>query len=138
MRRIAQLSTRLSAALHIRGMKQVELCARTGIPKSAMSQYVKGSITPKEDRISAIASALDINEAWLCGYDDVGMERDPFEAPFLSDSSGPEESISISRDEEIVSEYLSRLREAALSLNEENRQKLLDAAGYLLRHQKDS
>lgn len=65
---------RISEALYIRKMKQVELCEKTGIPKSAMSQYVSGLFEPKHDRIYKIALALDVSEAWLMGYD-VPMER---------------------------------------------------------------
>jgi transcriptional regulator with XRE-family HTH domain len=56
-------------------MKQAELCAKTGIPKSAMSQYISGAFEPKQDRIFLMADALNVNETWLMGYD-VPMERD--------------------------------------------------------------
>ena len=67
-------ASRISSALQIRNMKQTELCELTGIPKSAMSQYIKGSFEPKQDRIYKIAKALDVNEAWLMGFD-VPMAR---------------------------------------------------------------
>ena len=72
--RISSCAARLSAALHVRRMKQVELCDRTGIPKSAMSQYLKGSFEPKQNRLEAMAHVLSVNEAWLMGYD-VPMEQ---------------------------------------------------------------
>lgn len=62
-------SERLSQALSIKNMTQTELCKKTGIPKSAMSQYIKGNFEPKQDRIYLIAKALNISEAWLMGYD---------------------------------------------------------------------
>ena len=67
-------SERIAEALSIRKMKQVELCEKTNIPKSAISQYIKGSFEPKQDRIFLLAQALNVNEAWLMGYD-VPMER---------------------------------------------------------------
>ena len=67
-------SKRISRALAIKEMRQSELCRRTGIPKSAMSQYISGAFEPKQDRIFLIAKALDVSEAWLMGYD-VPMER---------------------------------------------------------------
>ena len=67
---------RIAKALSIRGMKQTDLCNATGIPKSAMSQYIKGSFEPKQDRIYLLAQALEVSEAWLMGYD-VPMEREP-------------------------------------------------------------
>lgn len=71
----ATFAERLSEAKFIRKMKQVELCAVTGIGKSAMSQYFKGSFEPKPDKVASIASALNVSEAWLMGYD-VPMDRE--------------------------------------------------------------
>lgn len=65
---------RLREGLAIRGMSQVELCQRTGIPKSAMSQYCNGKLRPRQDRIFLIANALNVSEAWLMGYE-VPMEK---------------------------------------------------------------
>ena len=72
----ATFSERLKIAMNIRRMKQVELCAATGIPKSAMSQYLSGAFEPKQTRLWKLAKALDVQEAWLLGYD-VPMERAP-------------------------------------------------------------
>jgi len=65
---------RICKALRIRGMKQAELSERTGIPKSAISQYCSGAFKPKQQRLFAIADVLDVDEAWLMGLD-VPMER---------------------------------------------------------------
>ena len=73
--RYESCAIRLKKALLIRGMKQVDLCALTGIPKSAVSQYLKGSFEPKQNRLHKIAIALNVSEAWLMGLD-VPMERD--------------------------------------------------------------
>lgn len=64
----------LKEAMDIRKVNQAELCARTNIPKSAMSQYISGAFKPKQTRTYLIAKALNVNEAWLMGYD-VPMER---------------------------------------------------------------
>lgn len=66
---------RLRTALSVRGLRQSELCRKTGIPKSALSQYLSGAFEPKQDRIALLAHALDVSEAWLMGFD-VPMERD--------------------------------------------------------------
>lgn len=73
--RKSNCSKRITYALSTRNMKQSELCRRTGIPKSAMSQYISGAFEPKQDRIFLIARALNVSEAWLMGYD-VPMERE--------------------------------------------------------------
>lgn len=65
---------RLRKALNIRSMKQMELSEKTSIGKSAISQYLSGKVIPKQDKIYLMAKALDVNEAWLMGYD-VKMNR---------------------------------------------------------------
>lgn len=65
---------RLKEAMSIRKITQSELCAKTGIPKSAMSQYLSGAFKPKQTRTYLIAEALNVSEAWLLGYD-VPMTR---------------------------------------------------------------
>jgi transcriptional regulator with XRE-family HTH domain len=68
-------SKRIARVLSIRNMKQTDLCNITGIPKSAMSQYISGAFEPKQDRIFLIANALDVSEAWLMGFD-VPIEKE--------------------------------------------------------------
>ena len=75
MKEKVSCAQRLRHGLDIRKMSQKDLCEKTGIPKSAMSQYCRGSFVPKQERTALIAKALDVNEAWLMGYD-VAMERD--------------------------------------------------------------
>ena len=57
------------------GMKAVDLCEKTGVPKSAISYYLAGKSEPKTDRLYIIAKSLDVSEAWLLGYN-VDMARD--------------------------------------------------------------
>lgn len=68
------LKNRLKKALSEREMTQQDLADKTGISKSSISQYLSGYAKPKDDRVYAISLALNINEAWLLGYD-VPMER---------------------------------------------------------------
>lgn len=80
----AKCSVRLSQALAIRRMKQTDLCAKTGIPKSAISQYISGAFEPKQDRLALLAQALDVDPVWLMGYD-VPMERKQKNSPDKSE-----------------------------------------------------
>lgn len=66
-------SSRIKTALSVRRMKQTELCDKTNIPKSALSEYIKGAYEPKQDRVFLMAKALDVDPAWLMGFD-VPME----------------------------------------------------------------
>ena len=65
---------RIAEALAIRGMKQSELCKLANIPKSSLSLYLSDAYEPKQDRIFLMAQVLNVNEAWLMGYD-VPMEK---------------------------------------------------------------
>lgn len=71
---MADFYERLKKAMELRNVSQTELCEMTSIPKSAMSQYISGSFKPKQKRTYLLAKALNVNEAWLMGYD-VEIER---------------------------------------------------------------
>lgn len=67
--RKASLHERLSEAIEAAGMRPIDLCEKTGIPKSMLSYYLNGKTKPKADRLHVIAQALDVSEAWLLGFD---------------------------------------------------------------------
>lgn len=73
---------RLREALSARNMLPIELSRLSGIGKSAISQYLSGKVTPKQDKIYKLAQALKVSESWLMGYDEP-MEQSP--APALGD-----------------------------------------------------
>lgn len=133
MPRISTCAARLSAALHIRGMKQVELCGITGIPKSAMSQYIKGTFEPKPDRIEAMARALNVSEAWLMGYDGVSMERhDEYyenQNPGLLKSSSTVYKTSPAKQGSFE-EFIQLFAKETEGLSTESRNKLLELAKF--------
>nr|DAT46008.1 MAG TPA: Repressor protein CI [Caudoviricetes sp.] len=68
------ISDRLKKALEIRDMTQADLVKKTGIGKSSISTYLSGSYEPKQKNTYKLAKALNVNEAWLMGYD-VDIER---------------------------------------------------------------
>ena len=61
--------SRLKEGLVRANMTQIDLSKITGISKSAISQYLSGAFKPKQDRTFVIARALDVDPAWLMGYD---------------------------------------------------------------------
>ena len=73
MKLISDFAERLRMALDFRNMKATELSALTGINKSTISQYLSKEYEPKRDRLELFAKTLNVNEAWLIGYD-VPME----------------------------------------------------------------
>lgn len=74
-----EFKDRLNQALEMRNMKAVELAEKTGLHKSQISQYMNGIYEAKQKALHELAKALDVNEAWLMGFD-VSMERKSIEA----------------------------------------------------------
>ena len=74
LNRIATTSQRLRIAMDMEHKRQVDLVALTGLNKSTISRYCSGDAEPKADAINKLATALDVAEMWLWGYD-VPMER---------------------------------------------------------------
>lgn len=66
---MATFAERFKEALEQREKTQSDICRLTGIGKSAISQYLKGNFVPKQQRVYAIAKALNVSEPWLMGYD---------------------------------------------------------------------
>lgn len=112
---IEKCSVRIARALSIRGMKQSELCEKTKIPKSAISQYISGAFEPKQDRVYLISQALNVDPVWLMGYD-VPMEKK--EEPNIK-KDPPDES-QLTEGEKLMLELFRRIPEdrqqAALDL----------------------
>ena len=65
----ASVASRLLQAMEYRGIKQVDLCEKTGIVKSSISTYLSGEYEPKQRNLFKIAEALEVNVSWLMGYD---------------------------------------------------------------------
>ena len=106
---MSKTSDRLKEAMRIRDMKQVDLLARTGINKGAMSSYLAGRYEPKQKNLHALARALNVSEAWLMGLDV------PMEPTLPTPASGS----TLSKDqEELLCKYDS--------LNDEGKAKVLD------------
>lgn len=68
------IGERIKEGLNLRNMKQADLVEKTKINKGSLSSYISGKYAPKQNNIYLIAEALNVNEAWLMGYD-VPIER---------------------------------------------------------------
>lgn len=73
-KRSGTTASRLREAMVACGKKQSVLADETGLPRSAVSRYLKGEIEPKSGSVSKLAVALNVSEMWLWGYD-VPRER---------------------------------------------------------------
>lgn len=75
---------RLRELMSVRKLRQVDIlnaaapfCNQFGIKlnKNDLSQYVSGKVTPRYEKLSVLALALNVSEMWLLGYA-VPMQRD--------------------------------------------------------------
>ena len=57
--------TRFKKAFDESGMSQTELSRRTGIRASSISDYYNGKYTPKQDKVTLLAEALNVSPSWL-------------------------------------------------------------------------
>ena len=71
----SDFASRLSQALEVRGMKAADLSKKTKVAEGTISCYINGRYEAKQNRVQVFAEALDVNPAWLMGYD-VPMEAE--------------------------------------------------------------
>lgn len=79
-------SDRLRQIMDERNLRQIDIlnltlpyCKKYGVKmnKSDISQYVSGKVEPNQDKLAVLGMSLNLNEAWLMGYD-VPMKRKEF------------------------------------------------------------
>lgn len=66
---------RFLEAMKLRHMKQKDVVKKSGLDKAQISQYTNGKHEPMQDALHKLATALDVNVAWLMGHD-VPIELD--------------------------------------------------------------
>lgn len=71
----SDFASRLSQALEVRGMKAADLSKKTKVAEGTISCYINGRYEAKQNRVQVFAEALNVNPAWLMGYD-VPMEAE--------------------------------------------------------------
>lgn len=64
-----EVKNRIAKALEVRDMTAAELSKKSGIGKSSISKYLKGTVIPKQTAIYQMAQALDVSPAWLLGLE---------------------------------------------------------------------
>lgn len=74
MQLIDTFQNRLKTAMQIRNIKQIDLVEKTGIDKTLLNKYLAGISGARQQKLTLLADALNVNEVWLMGYD-VPMER---------------------------------------------------------------
>lgn len=60
---------RLNKALSYNNMKPVDLVNKTKLSKALISGYINGKFLARQDKLTLLAETLNVDEAWLMGYD---------------------------------------------------------------------
>ena len=61
---------RLKEARELRGLNQVQLATKAGLPPPAVSNFESGPRKPSFDNLKALAAALDVTTDYLLGRSD--------------------------------------------------------------------
>lgn len=76
--KVSNTSERLKELMNKHGYRQVDIlekckpyCEKYNIKlgRNDLSQYVSGRVEPKQDKLTVLALALNVSEAWLMGFD---------------------------------------------------------------------
>lgn len=65
---------RFLRAKELRELRWIDIAKKSGLNKAQISQYKNGKHEPEQDALYKLATALDVNVAWLMG-NDVPMEN---------------------------------------------------------------
>lgn len=104
-------SERLQSIMAARGLRQVDIlercrpfCDRYAVKlgRNDLSQYISGKYLPGQRKLTVLALALDVSEAWLMGYD-VPMSR--------GEEKTPPPTLEVSEDERVLIELFRAISE---------------------------
>ena len=131
--KVATTSQRLNqiiSELHIRQIDIIEsakpFSEKYGVKlnKNDLSQYVNGKTEPGQEKLTILGLALNVNEAWLMGYD-VPMERDSQQTEQKTEPA-PESS-----ETDPVEEMVKQLTNKLMQLDDARLLQLNDYLSYL-------
>lgn len=140
-------SNRLRKIMSERNLRQVDIlnlavpyCEKYNVKlnKSDLSQYCSGKTEPNQDKLFILGEALNVNEAWLMGYD-VPMARIAFKdipQNFHSSFDNIEEFKSAYDKSKLRGDkLLNAIIENIEHLNNDNRKRLFEYSQNLLTNQ---
>lgn len=81
--KITDSAHRLQEIMEVYGLKQSDVAVRTGISKATISHYVRGTREPRQDNITLICEAFNVDPAWMMGHDVPMRKPSPDEAASL-------------------------------------------------------
>ena len=63
------IRNRIKEGMKMRKINAAQLAKMSGVSEASISNYLNDKVKPKTNNIQKLASALEVNEAWLMGYD---------------------------------------------------------------------
>lgn len=106
---------RLHEIMNEQGLKQADILERakpfmemydTKLTRPDLSQYCSGKVAPSQSKILVLASALNVNEAWLMGYD-VPRVRNKMTMSLTSFAEHPAVSTAIKMNSPMAEEMIN-------------------------------
>lgn len=67
--KVSSSKERIKEMMQELNLRQSEICAKTGITKSALSNYINGTREPRQDALMMLSVPYGINPTWLMGLD---------------------------------------------------------------------
>lgn len=122
---------RLKIIMAERDLKQIDIlkmtfpyCKKYGVKmnKSDISQYCSGKVEPNQNKLFVLGAALNVDEAWLMGYD-VPMERIKYEEQYAG---------RLNEEQQHLNFFEKRLLKSFLKLTDENKKRSINYTENLL------
>ena len=135
--KVATTSQRLKQIISERHIRQIDIIEaakpfseKYGVKlnKNDLGQYVNGKTEPGQEKLSILGLTLNVNEAWLMGYD-VPMERVSSEE--LQPPEAKKESAPAQSEADLVEEMVKQLTNKLLQLDDARLLELNDYLSYL-------
>lgn len=101
-------ANRFQLALDNLHLKQVDICEKTGLSSSLINKYITGKAIPRQKKVYLLARALNVNPAWLMGFD-VSSAPVPehLTKKDMEDIKNNSKSMSLDEKEETMLNYMN-------------------------------
>ena len=105
-----EFKDRLKYAMNFRNKKAIDIANALNINRGIISQYINGNYKPNQSRLYEIANYLNVNPAWLLGFD-VAMEDNTLDVKqnIELDSKHRLDSIIMDKSKELTDEDKQKL-----------------------------
>ena len=67
---LEKIKIRLAEAIHLSGLRQVEIAAKLNISQPTVAQYLSGRALPSLDTFAKLCEILDVDPTYILGLTD--------------------------------------------------------------------